>query len=275
MTGTKKETEQIIQLEYRDDKTVALLRLNRPLRRNALDRTSIDGFQRALEGLQALKTLRVLIVLGNGPDFCAGADLAWMKASLSHTREENVADAKTLAFLFQTLQRFPIPTIAVAQGAVFGGGLGLVACCDLVLASAEVKFCFSEVKLGLVPAVIAPFVSQIMSIREMQRYCLTAEVFGAEQAWRCGLVHEVYPEAALLGEAIAVARRMRENGPIAIAETKAILYRLRQTDKAPQSTIIADMVQKIAEIRVSPEAQEGMTAFLEKRTPAWGAHRDV
>jgi methylglutaconyl-CoA hydratase len=275
MTATKKEAGQIVQLEYMDDKTVALLRLNRPLRRNALNSDAISALQHALESLQSLKQLRALILLGNGPDFCAGADLEWMKKSITHTREENVADAKTLAFLFQTLQRFPIPTIAVAHGAVFGGGLGIVACCDFVLASAEVKFCFSEVKLGLVPAIIAPFVSQVMPIREMQRYCLTAEAFGAEQGWRCGLVHEVYPEAALLGEAIAVARRIRENGPIAVAETKALLHRLRQTDKAPQSTLVADMVQKIAEIRIGPEAQEGMTAFLDKRTPAWGMHQDV
>lgn len=275
MTAINKETETTVQLEHLDNETVALLRLNRPMRRNALNSDSISALQQSLEMLQSSKKLRALILLGNGSDFCAGADLEWMKASIFQTREENVADAKKLAFLFQTLQRFPIPTIAVAHGAVFGGGLGIVACCDVVLASAEVKFCFSEVKLGLVPAIIAPFVSQVMPIREMQRYCLTAEAFGAEQAWRCGLVHEVYPEAALLGEAIAVARQIRENGPIAVIETKALLHRLRQTDKAPQSTIVADMVQKIAEIRVSPEAQEGMTAFLDKRMPAWGALQDV
>jgi methylglutaconyl-CoA hydratase len=275
MTAEKKAESDIVQLEYMDDKTIALLRLNRPLRRNALNSDSIRILQQALEMLQASKKLRALILLGNGADFCAGADLEWMKASILQSREENVADAKTLAFLLQTLQRFVVPTIAIAHGAVFGGGLGIIACCDFVLASAEVKFCFSEVKLGLVPAIIAPFVSQVMPIREMQRYCLTAETFGAEQAWRCGLVHEVYAEAALLGEAIAVARLIRENGPIAVTETKALLHRLRQTDKAPQSTIVADMVQKIAEIRVSPEAQEGMTAFFEKRKPAWGMLEDV
>src|SRR6476620_11462191 len=171
MMASKKEAEQTVKLEYMYEKTIALLHLNRPLRRNALNNSSIADLQHALEKLKASKTVRALILLGNGPDFCAGADLEWMKESIGHTREENVADAKTLATVFQTLQSFPVPTIAVAHGSVFGGGLGLVACCDLVLASAEVKFCFSEVKLGLVPAIIAPFVAQVMPIREMQRYC--------------------------------------------------------------------------------------------------------
>ena len=274
MSAQNKEADSVVQLEYKENKTVAFLRLNRPARRNALNKVLIEALQHSLENIQTNKTVRAVILSGNGPDFCAGADLAWMKASLAYTRQENIADAKALAVLFETLQNISVPVVAVVQGAVFGGGLGLVACCDIVLASAEVRFCFSEVKLGLVPAIVAPFVAQVMPLREMQRYCLSAEVFGAEQAWRGGLVHEVYPEAALEEEALAFVEYFKHNGPLALIETKAILQRLKR-DKTPQAAMVTDMVQKIADIRISSEAQEGMTAFFEKRTPAWGIKRDV
>ncbi|MEY3182234.1 MAG: hypothetical protein RLZ35_219 [Pseudomonadota bacterium] len=268
-------TESLVLLDYLDDKSIAVIKLNRPLRRNALNKAMIQAFQHSLEVLKTVNTLRAVILSGNGSDFCAGADLEWMKESLSYTEAENIEDASALAHLLETLQHFPIPTIAVVEGAVFGGGLGLIACCDIVLGSNTVRCCFSEVKLGLVPAIIMPFVAQAMSLRGMQRYCLTAEVFDVAQAVQSGLIHQVYSEKVLWTEAMVFARSIQQNAPIAVSETKALLCQLKRGDAKAYTALVKKMVKKIAAVRVGAEAQEGMTAFFEKRRPIWGAQKNV
>lgn len=250
---------------------VARVTLNRPQLRNAFDDALIDELTAAFKALDADSAVRVVVLAGEGPAFCAGADLNWMKRIAGYGYEPNLADAQALAGMLATLDRMQKPTLARVQGPAFAGGVGLVAACDIAIGTPEAKFCLSEAKLGLSPATISPYVIRAMGARMARRYFLTAEVFGAEEAHRIGLLSALVPVAELDGALDALIEQLFAGGPQAQAKIKDLI---RHVGSAPiDEALAAETAQRIAEIRVSPEGREGIASFLEKRNPAW-AKRD-
>lgn len=252
---------------------VATVTLNRPDVHNAFNDAVIAELTGVLRRLEADGTVRAVVLRANGKSFSAGADLGWMQRMAGYSREENVADAMALAELMHVLDRLAKPTVAAVQGAAFGGGVGLVACCDIAVAADTASFSLSEVRLGLIPAVISPYVVAAIGERASRRYFLTAERFGAVEAHRIGLVHEVVP-AHMLDAAVAkMAERLAEGGPAAQAAAKDLIFSVcrRPTDEA----VRRDTAERIAAIRASEEGREGLAAFLEKREPAWRRGRRI
>lgn len=250
-----------------DDRGRAMVTLERPEIHNAFDEPLIAALTGTLEALGRDDRVRVVLLAARGKSFSAGADLGWMRRMASCSREENLRDARALAGLMRTLDGLRKPTIAVVQGAAYGGGVGLVACCDVALASPRATFCLSEVKLGLIPAVISPYVVAAIGPRAARRYALTAEAFDATEARRIGLVHEVVEEGALRAAADRLAGSFLRSGPRAVAAGKALVARVA---RAPlDDAMVEDTAERIAAIRASEEGREGLTSFLEKRAPAW------
>ncbi len=246
---------------------VARITLNRPELRNAFDDALIAELTKALLEAGKDQKVRAVVLAGNGPAFCAGGDLNWMKRMAGYSHAENLADAKGLAALLATLDRLPKPTIARVHGAAFAGGVGLVAACDVAVGTPEAKFCLSEAKLGLSPATISPYVVRAMGERAARRYFLTAEVFGAEEALRIGLLSILVDKEKLETTIASLLEHLLAGGPAAHAKTKELI---RRVSRGPiDEAMIADTAQRIAEIRVSPEGREGIASFLEKRKPAW------
>jgi methylglutaconyl-CoA hydratase len=247
----------------------ATVTLNRPELHNAFDDALIGELTAALERLGQDGRVRAIVLTGAGKSFSAGGDLNWMKRMAGYSFEENLADAGKLAGLMQTLDRLPKPTIARVNGAAFGGGVGLVGACDMAVASANATFCLSEVKLGIIPAAISPYVVRAMGARAARRYWLTAERFDAAQALRIGLVHSVVAPEALDGVVDEWVSALLANGPEAIAACKDLIAAVaaRPVDEA----MIADTARRITERRSSAEGREGVGAFLEKRKPSWQA----
>jgi len=247
--------------------SVAIVALARPEVHNAFDETLVAELTRALEALDADAGIRAVVLLGQGRSFCAGADLNWMKRMAGYGRAENLADATALAAMLKTLHRLSKPTIARVHGSVFGGGVGLVACCDIAFATHDATFSLSEAKLGLIPATIGPYVVDAMGARHARRYFLTAERFTAAEAFRIGLVHDICPIDELDARINELLGALLVAGPNAQAEAKALLRAVggRPIDEA----VIADTAARIARVRGSPEGREGVAAFLEKRPPAW------
>ena len=246
---------------------VALVTLNRPDVHNAFDETLIAEFTAALRALGADNAVRVVVVAGAGASFCAGADLNWMKRMAGYSRAQNLADARGLATMLATLNELPKPTIARVQGAAFGGGAGLVACCDIAIGAQDAVFAFSEARLGLIPATIGPYVVEAIGARAARRLFLTAERFTAAEAFRMGLLHDVAPAAELdlrVGELVA---NLLKAGPHAQAECKALLRAVAH--RPIDAAVIADTARRIAAVRVTPEGREGVAAFLGKRKAAW------
>jgi methylglutaconyl-CoA hydratase len=260
-------TGQPAQLRVDVNDTVADVALTRPDVHNAFDEALIAELTRTLAALDADPGVRVVVLAGQGKSFCAGADLNWMQRMAGYGHAENLADAGALANMLATLDRMAKPTIARVHGAAYGGGVGLVACCDIAIAAQEATFSLSEAKLGLIPATIGPYVVAAIGARQARRYFLSAERFTAAEALRIGLVHDVVPGDAIdlhldtLIDALLVA------GPRAQAESKALIRSVaaRRIDDA----VIADTVEWIAGVRASPEGREGVAAFLERRRPAW------
>jgi methylglutaconyl-CoA hydratase len=250
---------------------VGRITLNRPELRNAFDDALIRELQKSFEKLQSDPAVRVVVLAGNGPAFCAGADLNWMKRMAGYGYEENLADAQALATMLATLDRLPKPTIARVHGPVFAGGTGLVAACDIAVGTHAAKFCLSEAKLGLSPATISPYVIRAMGERLARRYFLTAEVFGAEEAYRIGLLSGLVPAADLDREIEALIRNLLAGGPEAHAKIKDLIRAVAH--RPADDALAADTAQRIAEIRVSPEGKEGIASFLEKRKAAWCSPR--
>lgn len=251
-----------------NEQGIATLTMNRPEMHNAFDDTFIADLTDALKKLESDHSVRLVILRSNGKSFSAGADLNWMKRMASYTLGENLADANGLAELMRTLNFLNKPTIALVQGAAYGGGVGLVACCDIVIAVHRATFCLSEVKLGIMPAVISPYVVEAIGARAARRYFQTAEPFDAAEAYRIGLVHELV-ETALEMETVAgrISTALLNNGPAAMAEAKDLVSFV---SRGPvDGTMIAATAGRIARVRASAEGQEGLAAFLEKRTPAW------
>ena len=250
-----------------DNRGVAYLVLNRPEKHNAFDDVLISQMTTLLNTAAADKSVRALVLKAQGKNFCAGADLGWMQRMARYSEQENKDDAHNLAVLLDTLYRFPKPTIARVQGAAFGGAVGLIACCDMAIASKLSKFCLSEVKLGLIPATISPYVIKAMGERIARRYFMTAEVFSSRRARRLGLISETVTEDALDDTVNDLLEQLLKNGPQAVMAAKALSQDIavREID----ADLLIETSERIAHIRVSEEGQEGLSAFLEKRPPAW------
>ncbi len=243
---------------------VTRVRLNRPEVRNALNDVLISELQRAFTSLEA--STRVIVLSGEGKAFCAGADAEWMKRSKAFSAEENRRDAAAVAAMLQAVDECPCPVIARIHGAAMGGGAGLAAACDITLAEPGTQFGFPEVRLGLVPAVISTFVLPRIGARAARRYFLTGERFGASEALALGLVHEVVAPDAVEQRIAALCGELLKGGPKALGLAKRLL---RDVAGLPRTQAIRETIRVIADVRVTPEAQEGLSAFLEKRKPRW------
>ncbi|MBF7072944.1 enoyl-CoA hydratase/isomerase family protein [Glaciecola sp. MH2013] len=250
-----------------DERGVAHLCLNRPEVHNAFDDIVIQELIEALNEVSENKAAKVLVLSANGKSFCAGADLNWMRKMAAYSYEENKKDADQLARLFSTLYHLNKPTLAKVQGSVFGGGVGLVACCDMAIGSKLSKFCLSEVKLGLVPATISPYVVEAIGPRQAKRYFTTAEVFSSRRARRLGLLSEAVSEDELDQTVDNIVSAILNNGPVAVASAKALVNEIKY--QAIDQALINSTSELIASVRVSDEGQEGLSAFLEKRQPSW------
>ncbi|ALM68479.1 TPA: enoyl-CoA hydratase-related protein [Vibrio parahaemolyticus] len=250
-----------------DEFGVATLTLNRTKKHNAFDACMIDLIIHRLDYLALRTDVRCLVLRSNGKHFSSGADLAWMQSMANSTRKENLVDAQSLARLMETLDTFPQPTIAVVQGSAFGGALGLICCSDIAIATNSAQFCLSEVKLGLVPATIAPYVMRAMGNRQARRYILSGEVIPAVKAQQFGIVHEVKEDEELESCVSEVVASLLLNSPDAMRKAKALCEQCNQNPI--DSQLIRYTSQLIADIRVSPQGQDGLQAFLEKRPPSW------
>ena len=250
-----------------DARGVATLTLNRPEVHNAFDDALIAELTAQLVELGGNGEVRAVVLAGRGKSFSAGADLNWMRRMAGYSHDDNLRDALALATLMRTLNELPKPTLARVHGAAFGGGVGLVACCDIAVAAQETKFSLSEVRLGLIPAVISPYVIAAIGERAARRYFLTGERFDAREALRLGLVHEVYTSSELDTRVAAIVGALLECGPKAIAAAKNLIAAVarRPIDRA----LSDETAGRIAAIRATDEGKEGVAAFLEKRKPAW------
>jgi len=255
-----------VQIE-KDPRGFATLWLNRPDKNNAFNAEMIRELILAIDLIGADKSLRFLLLRGRGRHFSAGADLAWMQASARLDYNANLNDARELAELMYNLNGLKIPTLAVVQGAVFGGAVGLVSCCDMAIGADDALFSLSEVRIGLAPAVISPFVVQALGERAARRYALTAERFSGSRARELGLLAEAYPVAELDAQVEAWVNNLLLNSPQAMQASKDLLREVASGVLSPALRRYTE--NAIARIRVSPEGQEGLNAFLEKRTPAW------
>ncbi|MGN7919725.1 enoyl-CoA hydratase-related protein [Lysobacter sp. ESA13C] len=246
---------------------VARLRLNRPELHNAFDAILIAALTGALEAVAGDDEVRVVVIEGEGASFSAGADLNWMRGMAAASEAANREDALALARLMRTLNELPKPTIARVHGAAFGGGVGLVACCDIALAAPAAKFGLTESKLGLLPAVISPYVIEAIGARESRRWFATAEIFDAATALRIGLLHEVVAEDALDAAVTQQIALLLKAGPHAAAQAKTLVRRV--DGERDGARLDADNAALIAALRVSSEGQEGLSAFLDKRKAHW------
>ena len=246
---------------------VLRLRLQRPELHNAFDAGLIAALTRALDDAAADPATRVVVIEGAGPSFSAGADLNWMRGMAAASEAENRDDALALARLMRTLDELPKPTLARVHGAAFGGGVGLVACCDIAIGVPTAKFGLTESRLGLLPAVISPYVIAAIGPRQARRWFASAELFDAAQARSMGLLHEVVEAEALDAAVERQLGLLLKAGPVAAAAAKRLV---REVALQPDRDLLDHAnASLIAALRVSPEGQEGLSAFLDKRAPAW------
>lgn len=250
-----------------DNRGVAEVRLNRPELHNAFDDTLIAELTESLQRLNDNPRVRALVLASNGKSFSAGADLNWMARMADYDQTQNLEDSRALAALMATLNQMLVPTIARVQGAAYGGGVGLAACCDIVVASDNASFALTEVKLGLMPAVISPYVIAKIGISAARRYFLTAERFDAATAKQLGLVHEVVDRDELDSKIESLLTTLLTNGPHAMAAAKMLIQHVGNQRIEPG--LIDETAQRIARIRASDEGKDGLRAFLDKRQPGW------
>lgn len=246
---------------------VARITLNRPEVHNAMNEVVIAELTEMLRKLDADPGVRVVVLTGAGKSFCAGGDLGWMRRTADLGYEENVADAMKLGTLLGTLNDMAKPTVALVNGSAYGGGVGMVSCCDIAIASERAKFTLSEVKLGLIPATISPYVVRKISYSAARRYFLTAEIFDAQEARRLGLVHEVVASDDLEAKGQEMLNALALGGPEAQAASKELIFSVHE--QPLDRSLIEWTATRIAEARASDEGKEGAQAFLEKRPPAW------
>lgn len=250
------------------DAGVGIVTLNRADRHNAFDDIMIGEISSALKQMAEDAAVRVVVISSTGKSFCAGADVNWMKRAAAFSIDDNRRDAGELAEMLRRVSECPKPVIARIQGPAYGGGVGLVAACDMAVATFDAKFSLTEVKLGLIPAVISPHVMAAIGERYARRYMLTAEAFSAAEAYRIGLLHEMVADEAGLDEAVGEwIDLLLKNGPQALAACKTLMRSVAGRPFGPK--VIEYTVESISRIRVSPEGQEGLGAFLEKRKPGW------
>lgn len=251
------------------ERAVATVTLNRPRVHNAFDDATIRLLTRTFDAIGRRRDVRVVVLAGQGESFCAGADLAYMRRCAGFSPAENEEDARALARLLFALDRLPQPTVARVHGPAYGGGVGLVAACDIAVAAETASFALSEVRLGLIPAVISPFVIRAIGESWSRRLILTGERFDAEAAARLGLVHEVVPAGALAERSAALAALLLQGAPDAQRRAKALVAAV--SGKPIDEALAGDTAQAIAEARASEDGREGISAFLEKRPPRWRA----
>jgi len=246
---------------------IGIVTLERPQLHNAFNEVVIAEITAAFRELGNDDEVRVVVLAGNGPSFCAGADLNWMKKMAGYDTAQNRADAAALAEMLRVVDECPKPTVARVHGAAYGGGVGLVSCCDIAVAAAEATFALSESKLGLIPATISPYVIEAIGARQARRYFLTAERFEAAEAYRIGLVHDIVPIAQLDDRINELLAPLLVAGPAAQRECKALIRRVAGNPIEP--SLVADTVERITRVRASPEGKEGVAAFLGKRRAEW------
>lgn len=246
---------------------VATVTLNRPDLRNAFNEQAIAELARVFDELGRNDAVRAIVLAANGPSFCAGADLNWMKKMAGYSHDENEADAMRLADMLRTIYLCPKPTVARVQGDCYAGGMGLVAACDIVVASEAAGFCLSEVKLGLIPATISPYVIKAMGEQAARRYFLTAERFDAAEAQRIGVAHAVVAPEALDATVAGIVKALVNNSPHAVRQAKTLVREI--VGQPVDDALLLDTAGRIAAIRASTEGREGVASFLEKRKPTW------
>ncbi len=259
-------SDQVVQLDVQD--RIAYLTLNRPDKRNAFNAMVIEQLKEGLSDVTGREEVLALVLRGNGPCFCAGADLEEMVELANATQEENRSKANDLADCLHRLYTLSMPTVACVHGAAYGGGLGLVACSDIALSYGDTTFALSEVRLGLIPAVISPYLLRAMGVRQAKRYMMTGETFDGTRAQELGLVHEVIEDGEQMAERRdVVLSAIRKSGPEAVKQVKELCHDLmgREID----AEVVRETARCIAEIRTEEEAQEGIEAFLEERSPQW------
>lgn len=254
-------------LEIERQNSVATIWMNRPDRHNAFDETLIAELTAACQALDTDASVRVVVLAGRGKSFSAGADLNWMQRAAGYTIEQNLDDARKLATMLRTLAELRKPTIARIHGAALGGGMGLAAACDICVASTAATFATSEVRFGLIPATIGPYVLRAIGARQASRYFLTAERIDARRAWELGLVHELVEPEALDARVQEVVSALLAGGPHAQAAAKDLIRAV--ADRAVDDALVEDTARRIVQIRATLEAKEGLSAFLEKRPPNW------
>ncbi|MEH6437085.1 enoyl-CoA hydratase/isomerase family protein [Massilia sp. DD77] len=246
---------------------LATVTLNRPELRNAFNEHAIAELALVFDELGRNELVRAIVLAANGPAFCAGADLNWMKKMAGYSHSENQEDAARLADMLRTIYLCPKPTVAKVQGDCYAGGMGLVAACDIVVAADTVGFCLSEVRLGLIPATISPYVIKAMGEQAARRYFLTAERFDAVEARRIGFAHEVVSADELDATVAGIVKNLVNNSPNAVMEAKKLVREV--VGEPVTDALLADTATRIAAIRASMEGREGVASFLEKRKPSW------
>ncbi len=251
------------KIEARQDYEIALITLNRPDKANALNEDMIHDLLDNFESVKKRSTCRLLILRGNGKHFCSGADLHWMKASAKMSYEENISDAQNLAKVFEALAEIPFPTIAVIHGNTAGGGLGLIACCDIGIASIESSFSLKEVRVGLLPAMIVPYLLDKIGRSSLVHFGLTAEAFSCEEALRVGLVNKIASQEQFSHVVREVVQEILKGGPQAQKEFKHLL----RAFKNPRMQLTC--TEAIAKARTGEEGQKGLSAILNKTKPYW------
>jgi methylglutaconyl-CoA hydratase len=249
------------------DAKVATVTLDRPDVRNAFNENTIAELALAFDELGRNEQVRAIVLAANGPAFCAGADLNWMKKMAGYSDAENLADAAKLADMLRTIYLCPKPVVAKVQGDCYAGGMGLVAACDIAVSVADAGYCLSEVKLGLIPGTISPYVIKAMGENAARRYFLTAERFSAQEAHRIGFVHEVVAADALDATVAGIVKALVNNSPNAVKQAKVLVRDIVGQDV--NDALLLDTAERIAQIRASGEGREGVASFLEKRKPSW------
>jgi len=265
---TNNQTTQIQKVLFNVDSSgIATVTLNNPDKHNAFDDGVITELTQVFNDIAQDQDIKVMILASTGKSFSAGADLGWMKRMASYSYEENLNDANALAAMLKALNFLPQPTIAKVQGAAFGGAVGLASCCDIVIASNKASFCLSEVKLGLIPATISPYVVNAIGQKASRRYFQTAERFFADKAQQLGLVDEIVELTDLDKSVEDMVNTLLSNGPEAVRQAKQLALDVAFQDINDELLQITS--ERIAAIRVSSEGQEGLSAFFEKRSPKW------
>ncbi len=264
MTTSKSDDPVLLEVDQRG---VAQVALNRPERNNAYDGALIAALHAALDMLEQTRGLRAVVISGKGRHFQAGADLKWIDDVRAASREENIAVSRATAQAIWRLNGAPVPTVALVHGACFGGGTGLIAACDVVIAADDASFSIAEVRWGLTAAIIIPQLNDAIGVRHVRRYALTGERFSAAEARRIGLVHEVVPAAGLQAAGARIVEALLQNGPQAVAETKALA--LQSAWGKFSDAAASRLIESHADKRRSAEAAEGLASFAEKRPARW------